>query len=118
MGGFNTSGRKPITYQLQIRGGVDTPATLTGTLQLTDRSANFQFLDGGAADREVRMPATNRDGVIFRIVNAGATNDLLLKDSAGTNVLGTTALLTPSQAAWVVNEGGSWLHLGRESITL
>ncbi len=115
---FKTGGRKPMTYQWQIRDGIETPAALTGTLQLTDSSSNFLRLDGGAADRELRFPASNRDGVIFRITNVGATNNILLRDSTGAAISGVTTALAPSEGAWVVNENGTWKHMGIEAITL
>ena len=62
---FTTGGRKPTRYQMQLDGGHDF-TVIAGTLQLTDSSANVQIVDGGVADREVRMPASNRDDVPFR----------------------------------------------------
>ncbi len=115
---FPTTNRRIFDYQLQLRGGIDTPAALTGTLQLTDASSTFLRLDPGVANREVRMPATNRDGVPFWITHAGAANNLLLKDSAGVDIQGATVVLTPGQATIVVNEGGTWKHMGIQTIVL
>lgn len=115
---FLTGGRKPQRYQTQIEGGFDAPATLAGTLQLDDRSGNVQLLDGGAADREVRMPASNRSGVPIEVVNVGATNNLQLKDSTGTDIAGATAVLTPGQSALCVFVGIAWRHTGIRTIVL
>ena len=108
---FRTSGRKPLTYQFQIRRGVETPAVLTATLQLTDRSSNFLRLDPGAANREVRMPASNRDGMVFWIQHVGPSNNLELRDSTGATI-GTTSDMVPAKATICVNEGGTWKHMG------
>ncbi len=115
---YLTTNRKPLTYQLQLRRGIDTVAALTGTLQLTDKSSNFLRLDPGAANRELRMPASNRDGVVFWITHVGAANNLLLKDSAGVDIQGVTVVLTPGQATMVVSEGGTWRHMGIQTIVL
>lgn len=117
---YTTSGRKPMRQQLQLEGGVES-LTISATLQLDDRSANILRIDGGVADREVRMPASNRDGMAFRIVNVGATNALNLKRSDGTDIGGATAALAVGKATWVVNEGGgvgNWKHTGIETVVL
>jgi len=117
---YTTGNRRPMRQQLQLEGGVET-LVISATLQLTDRSANVLAISGGAADREVRMPASNRDGSIFRLVNGGATNNLLLKRSDGADIAATTKVLTPGQATWVVNEGGgiaNWKHTGIETVVL
>lgn len=115
---YGTTNRKPLTFQLQMRRGVDTVAVLTATLQLTDTASNFLRLDPGGADREVRMSATNRDGVPLWITHVGAANNLLLRDSTGAAISGVTTQLAPGQATIVVNEGGTWKHMGIVTITL
>lgn len=114
---YTTGGRTPLRQQLQLDGGVES-LVLAADLQLDDRSANVLRIDGGAADRAVKMPAANRNGSIFRIVNTGATNVLNLQDSTGSPIAGATAALAVGAATWVVNEGGTWRHTGIESITL
>lgn len=115
---FTTGGRKPQRFQTQIDGGYDVPAPSPATLQLTDQSGNVQALDGTTLDKEVRMPASDRDGVPFEIINVGATNALLLRTSTGAAISGATTQLAPGEAATVVSIDGTWRHLGIRSITL
>lgn len=107
---YLTENRKPLTFQLQLRRGVETLA-ITGTLQLDDASSTFLRIDPGAANREVRMPASNRDGVAFWICHEGTLNSLLLRDSTGATI-GDVSQLGPGEVALVVNEGGTWEHMG------
>ena len=114
---YTTGGRTPLRQQLQLDGGVQS-LTLAADVQLDDLSANVLLINGTLADRAVKMPAANRNGSIFRIVNTGATNALNLQDSTGAAIAGATAALAVGAATWVVNEGGTWRHTGIESITL
>ncbi len=114
---YTTGGRRPLRGQLQLEGGVES-LVLAGDVQLDDLSANVLLVDGGGADRAVKMPASNRDGVPFRIVNTGASNVLILQDSTGSAIAGVTTALAVATATWVWNEGGTWRHTGIESITL
>jgi hypothetical protein len=102
---------------MQLEGGVESLA-ISADLQLDDLSANMLRIDGGAGDRAVKMPESNRNGAIFRIANVGATNVLNLQDSTGSPISGVTTALGVGQAAWIVNEGGTWRHLGIETIVL
>jgi len=115
---YSTGGRRPNRGQLQLEGGLEAPATLAGALQLDDLSANVLALDGGLADRAVKMPASNRNGAIFWISNAGATNALDLQTSAGVAISGATASLAIGKAAQVGCVDGVWRHFGIYSITL
>lgn len=62
------------------------------TLLITD--ANWQYLTASGANRDVLMPATAPRGVWFRIINAGASNNLVVKTNDG---LTTICTLTPGQ---------------------
>ncbi len=112
---FTTKNRRPQRYQTEITGGHDLQ-TLTGTLDLDDDSANVQIVDPGASPRDIKMPASNREGVAFTIVNVGGQL-LTLKDSAGSSIVGfgggASTSTVPSQGrVTVVRTGGIWGHLG------
>lgn len=103
---YKTTGRKPNTYQMQYRDGVDI-AVIAGTRTLDFQSGNWQFLDGGGADRDVVLPAEEEErsnGLAFCITNTGSTNDLLVKDDGGA----TIATLTPGVQRWSACDGAAW----------
>lgn len=113
---------RPLTSPLLLRGGYEV-ATISDTLQLDDSSSQILAIAGGAADREVRMPASDREGVAYMVINTGATNALLLRTSTGANVDGfgpSSAVnqLGPGERALVVNVGGTWGHLGVDAVAL
>jgi hypothetical protein len=114
---FNSGTRRPLTYQFEIKNGVES-LVLAATTQLDDRSSTILLVDGGVADRDLKMPASNRDGMVFRITNTGATNALNLQDSTGAAIAGATAALAVGEATWVVCEGGTWRHTGIETVVL
>jgi hypothetical protein len=114
---YGSKGKKIFDYQQQMRGGGET-VVFTGTLQLGEDSAQMLRLDSGAGPEEVRMPASDRDGVWFEIMNVGS-QALLLRDSAGAPLgLGASSTLGVGQACKVYCEGGTWTHLGIYAITL
>lgn len=115
--GYASKGKRIFDYQQQMRGGGET-LVFSGTLQLGEDSAQLLRLDCGAGPEEVRMPASDRDGVWFEITNGGS-QDLLLRNSAGAVLgLGATSTLGVAQACKVYCEGGVWTHLGIYSVTL
>ncbi len=114
---FTSSGQKIFDQQLRLRGGVET-LTPGADLQLDDQSGNFLRINGEGADRAIKMPMSNRDGVPIRITNVGPTNALNLQDSTGAPIAGATAALAVGEAAWVVNELGTWRHMGIETVVL
>lgn len=111
---YKGSAPKIFDYALRLRGGI-AALVILATLQLDDQSGQFLDVDGGDTDREVRMPASNLDGVFYRVANVGQTNTLTLKDSAGVDVSGPTPTLQPGENAWVYNEGGTWKIAAVES---
>ncbi len=114
---YGSKGKRIFDYQQQLRGGGET-IVFTGTLQLDEDSAQMLRLDSGAGPEEVRMPASNRDGVWFEITNGGGQS-LLLRDSDGAVLgLGASSTLGVAQAVKVNCEGGTWTHLGIYTITL
>jgi hypothetical protein len=70
------------------------------TLVRTDRE--FQRLNGGAAHRDVILPTTH-PGMKFTVVNAGATNNLVLKRGSGA----TLFTLTPGDMAVCYGTAGN-----------
>ena len=120
---YTTGGRTPLRQQLQLEGGVEA-LSLTDDLQLDDLSANYLAIDGGLADREIRMPAENRPGSLFYIVNTGGANALNLRTSTGASVSGFgpgggVDSLAPSQAALCAYDPvAGWAHFGVVAVTL
>lgn len=77
-------------------------------------SKQFQKIDGGGATRKVVMPA-EYPGAAYYIYNAGATNDLQVRDSADAVTLAT---LTPGTAAWIVYDGTTtYVSMGIATVT-
>ncbi len=83
------------------------PPQLTGNITLTVQQLNgYSYLDGGGSDRNVTLPphAVGNGGLIQ---NIGLTNNLVVKDSAGT----TQTTLTPGMFTTFVDDGTVWrLH--------
>jgi hypothetical protein len=113
---------RPLTSPLLLRGGYEV-ASISDTLQLDDSSSQILAINALLTDREVRMPASNREGVAYMVINTGGANNLLLRTSTGGNVDGfgpasATNQLGPGERALVVNIGGTWGHLGVDAVTL
>lgn len=115
-----TEGRRPLTYQLQIRGGYGS-ATLTGTTQLTAKSSQLLRLDPGGANRNVDLPGPDQgiadnEGLVFEILNtADAAESLTVRNPAG----GTVVTISQNEKCRVVGTGGtSWTHMGIQTIAL
>ena len=112
---YKTGGRKPLTFQLQLRGGVEAK-TLAGTLTLDEMSSTMLKLDPGGAGRNVQLPA-GKDGLVFYISNAAdAAEALTVKDAAAA----TVATISQNEAAWLgcTADGDNWIHLGIQTIAL
>jgi hypothetical protein len=81
--------------------------TLSANKSLVAADANVQALTASGASRNVTLPdpATMTFGHSYRIINAGSSNNLVLKDFGGT----TLATLTPGQSATVkpMSSGGA-----------
>lgn len=76
--------------------------TISGTKTLTVKSEQFQVLNGGVANRNVDCPAPSLPdtmGHFYVVYNAGSTNSLAVRTSAGT----TLATLLPAQGCMVVH---------------
>ena len=90
--------------------------TLTGDKTLTITDARMQKLDPGGAGRDVNLPAeATADGIAYRILNAAdAAEDLTVKDDGASTIV----TISQNEAAWVVCDGTSWVHMGIETIAL
>ena len=115
-----TAGRRPLTYQMQIRGGVAVE-TLSGDVQLTGLSSQMLKLDPDGAARDVTLPGAaegvlDTDGLCFEITNAAdGAEDLVVKDPAGATVV----TISQNEKAKVAGLGGqAYDHLGIETIAL
>lgn len=84
--------------------------TISGSKTLDTTEPHFQKIDGGAADRNVDLVAESVgiDGFWFWIRNAGATNNLLVRDDTPT----TLETLTPGDTCLVVCDGTAWISMG------
>ena len=103
---YKTTGRKPNTYQMQYRAGVDI-AVIAATRTLDFQSGNWQYLDGGGGDRNVDLPAEEDErsnGLAFCIKNTGATNNLVVRNDAAATIV----TLTPGDQLWVACDGAAW----------
>jgi len=79
--------------------------TITAALTLVFGSAKYQIINGGASDRDVTLPALAKSKALwFYILNAGATNNLVVKNPAGTAL----ATLQPNRACMVACNGTVW----------
>lgn len=80
---------------------------LTGTFVIPTDGAEYQFLNGGLADRTVFLPVISPSGgQLFMISNVGATNDLNVVNSSGvaqaTVQEGTSTIFVSSRTAWSI----------------
>ena len=69
--------------------------TISATKSLVDNDCPFQVLTASGADRDVKLPASSTSNHPFVIYNAGS-NNVVLKDSAG-----TTTFVTLASTQWV-----------------
>lgn len=80
----------------QVADGVNVE-TITGTKTLTITDCNVQALTASGASRDVQMPTTTsmNAGMWFRIINAGSSNNIVVKTNGGGTTLAT---LTPGMS--------------------
>lgn len=88
-------------------------ATIADTLTLDYTYEQDIILDGGAANRDVVLPAEDPDwkGVFYWVRNKGATNNLVIKDDGGN----TIATVEPSESAKVISNGSAWKLVALET---
>jgi hypothetical protein len=77
--------------------------SISANKTLVHKDSTYQLLDGGVSDYDVNLPA-ELDGLRYVILNAGSTNNLVVKNDAG----GTIATLTPGDVLDFVCDGTSW----------
>lgn len=99
---YNNDAPFRVRKHIQLINGVNID-TLIADATLTVASSTFQILNGGAADYDVNLPA-EVDGIHFWITNAGATNNLVVKDLTPT----TIATVAPGEGALFVCDGTAW----------
>ncbi len=83
-----------------------TRQAISGTYTIPADGPILHFLDGGASDRDVVLPALKR-GAVYAVINYGASNSLIVKTPAGA----TLATLTNVQGAFFVSSKGEWRFL-------
>lgn len=81
--------------------------TITGTSTLTKKSGMVVSVDGGVGDRDLNLDSddASQEGRTHWVRNAGSTNNLVLKNAAGTT-LGTIA---PGGIGYVAHNGTTWI---------
>lgn len=95
-----------ILYDTMLPSGARTNnETLTANKTLTDADAQIQFLNPGAANRDVVLPVGGDNNHPFYITNtSSATYTLTIKTSGGATVTqlnpGNTAILMPNRTTW------------------
>ena len=99
---FNNDAPFRVRKHIQLINGVNVD-TLIADETLTVASSTFQILDGGAADYDVNLPA-EEDGMYFWSTNAGATDNLVVKDDAAA----TIATVAAGEGALFVCNGTAW----------
>ena len=80
--------------------------TIVGHKTLTSRDSYIQVLDGGGLDRHVILPL-ELDGISYQIKNNGTTNNLLVKNAAGSLV----ATVATSTSVIVASDATQWVEL-------
>ena len=108
MANYKTKTGKTQTAQHRVvEEGVNVE-TLTGAVTLTDRSANYQMLDPGGADRVVTLPAIKAYGnAVFCFGNAADASGekLTIQDADSAEVV----VLVRGESAQVACDGSSWV---------
>jgi hypothetical protein len=91
----------------QCGGGV-AQATITNNRILNGSSSQVQQITASGGNRNVLLPAIASNGLVngqwFLVSNAGGSNNVLVKDSAGST---TVATLTPGDWVLVMSYGSS-----------
>lgn len=79
--------------------------TITGTKQLTDGDCPIQLITASGANRDVELPVKATTNHWHMIVNAGGSNNVVVKDDTGAT---TYATLPPGASAIFVPTGTTW----------
>jgi hypothetical protein len=102
-------------FSAALLAGQANTEVISATKTLDDGDYQFQFLDGGAADRDVELAPEATTNHPFLINNTGTTNDLIIKDDSG-----VTTFITLVPAGWALfmplNAEGWKMIEGRDSL--
>ena len=93
-----------IPRPLLLSGGLDV-RTISDGITLTDKDSLFQVIDSGGSDENVILPA-QKDGRLYIIKNAGATNSLSVQNNLAVEKVN----LAPNEVAVLVSSDTVW-HL-------
>jgi hypothetical protein len=89
--------------------------TISATMELADVDCQFQFLTASGANRDVELPPEATTNHPFYIHNSGASNNLIVKDDAGTV---THATLLPGQWALFISANAKgWKKISSNTST-
>jgi hypothetical protein len=100
---------------LALLGGANVE-TLAGNKTLVASDQTFQKLDPGGAGRNVVLPPEGaNDGLWFYIMNAADGAETLTVQN---DALGTVVALPQNEAAIVICDGTTWVHMGILTIQL
>lgn len=91
-----------IPRPVLLAGGVDV-RTISDGITLTDKDSLFQIIDSGSSDENVILPA-EKDGRVYMIQNAGATNNLDVQNNQAVSQV----VLAPNDVAVLVSNGADW----------
>jgi hypothetical protein len=81
--------------------------TISAARTMDAYGATVQILNGGASNRDVTLPPiATSNGMLVIVQNSGTTNDLVVKDNAGTPA--TIATLKPNSGAAFLCNGTTW----------
>ena len=94
-----------IPRPLLLSGGLDV-RTISDGITLTDKDSLFQIIDSGGSDENVILPA-QKDGRVYIIKNAGATNNLSVQN----NLAVEKVALAPNEMAVLVSSSTVWYVL-------
>ena len=92
-----------IPRPLLLAGGVEVK-TIADGMTLTDKDSLFQVINSGGSDQNIILPA-EKDGRIYCIKNAGATNNLSVQNNQAVQQV----LLSPNEVAVLVSDGINWV---------
>jgi len=88
--------------------------SISATKELSDNDTQFQFITASSTDRTVELAPEATSNHVTVIYNAGASNNLLIKEDSGTT---TYAVLRPGQwAMFLPFSGIAWILL-KSSVT-
>lgn len=94
-----------IPRPLLLSGGLDV-RTITDGIVLTDKDSLFQIIDSGGSDENVILPS-QKDGRVYVIKNAGATNNLSVQNNLAVEKVN----LAPNEIAVLVSSDSVWYVL-------